>query len=127
LMGPAYGNAPDIGELYGGFVSNPMERSEASKVALFGVADYTWNPSAYDADKAWKAGIRAVFPGAPEAFEVFCVHNSDLGPNGHGYRREESVAFRPVAEGFLASFREGGTDGIEKVRAEMVRIAEAPR
>lgn len=126
LMGPAYGNAPDIGEMYGGFVSNPMERSEASMVALFGVADYTWNPAAYDAEKSWKAGIRAVLPGAPEAFETFCSHNSDLGPNGHGYRREESVAFKPAADAFLAAFREGKTDGIGAVRDEMVRIAEAP-
>src|SRR5690606_30857660 len=58
-------------------------------------------------------------------FETFCSHNSDLGPNGHGYRREESVAFRPVADAFLAAFREGETDGIGTVRDEMARIAAA--
>jgi hyaluronoglucosaminidase len=126
LMGPAYGNAPDIGGLYGGFVSNPMERPEASKVALSGVADYAWNPAEYDAQASWKAGIRAILPGAAEAFECFCSHNSDLGPNGHGYRRKESVDFAPVAEAFLSAFREGKPADTSAVRAELARIAAAP-
>src|SRR5690606_38438556 len=100
LMGPVYGNSPDIGPLYGGFVSNPMERSEASKIALYGVAGYTWNPAAFDSEADWKTAIRVVMPGAADAFETFCAHNSDLGPNGHGYRRAESVAFAPAAEAF---------------------------
>lgn len=126
LMGPAYGNAPDIGPLYGGFVSNPMERSEASKVALFGVAGYAWHPAAHDATAAWKAGIRAVMPGAAEAFETFCAHNSDLGPNGHGYRRKESVEFAPAAEAFLTKLRGGKPADDTVVRAELEKIADAP-
>ena len=125
LLGPTYGNANDIGSLYGGFVSNPMERSEASKVALFGVADYTWNPRAYQPDAAWRAGIRYVVPAAAEAYETFSAHNSDLGPNGHGYRREESVAFTKTAESFLADLRAERPLQPREVRAELVRIASA--
>ncbi|HEY1121755.1 MAG TPA: beta-N-acetylglucosaminidase domain-containing protein [Haloferula sp.] len=126
LMGPAYGNAPDIGPLYGGFVSNPMERSEASKVALFGVAGYAWHPAAHDATAAWKAGIRVMMPGAADAFETFCAHNSDLGANGHGYRREESVEFAPKAAAFLTAFRDGKNPDAKEVRTEMEKIAKAP-
>jgi hyaluronoglucosaminidase len=126
LLGPAYGNAPDIGPLYGGFVSNPMERSEASKVALFGIADYTWNPAAYDAGRAWLAGIRHVIPNAAEAYRTFASHNSDLGPNGHGYRREESVSFKSAADAFLAGIRDGKAPDSAALRSEFERIAGAP-
>lgn len=126
LMGPVYGNSPDIGPLYGGFVSNPMERSEASKVALFGVAGYTWNPPAYDPEASFVAATREVMPGAPDAFEVFCRHNSDLGPNGHGYRRKESEAFAPAVETFMTAFRQEKPADATAVRAELTRIREAP-
>jgi hyaluronoglucosaminidase len=126
LMGPVYGNATDIKDLYGGFVSNPMERSEASKIALFGVADYAWNVRAYDSESAWKAAIREVMPGAADAFEVFCRHNSDLGPNGHGYRRMESVAFAPLATEFMAAFRVDKPADATAIRAELEKIRQAP-
>jgi len=45
LMGPTYGNGQDIAEEISGFVSNPMEHAEASKIAIYGVADYTWRHS----------------------------------------------------------------------------------
>lgn len=126
LMGPVYGNDPDIGPLYGGFVSNPMERPEASRVALFGVADYTWNPEKYDPEASFVASMRAILPGAPEAFETFCRHNADLGKNTHGYRRKESVRFAPIAETFMTALREGKNPDATAVRKEFEAIAAAP-
>ena len=49
LLGPAYGNGLDIAPDVSGFVSNPMEHAEASKIALYGIADYTCNMQRYDA------------------------------------------------------------------------------
>lgn len=126
LMGPIYGNSLDIGPLYGGFVSNPMERPEASKVALFGVADYTWNPEKFDSEASFLAAIKTVMPGAIEAFETFSRHNSDLGPNGHGYRRTESTHFAALAEEFLTAFREEKPANTEAIRAEFSKIKAAP-
>lgn len=128
LMGPVYGNTAEGGEMMSGFTSNPMSQSEASKIALFGVADYTWNLKQYDAQSAWNAAIRELAPTAADAFKVFCVHNSDLGPNGHGYRREESVDFGPVAQRLLAQFRKDGSLGADgqAARDELRRIAAAP-
>ena len=98
LLGKCYGNDPTNGPRYAGFVSNPMDKPEASKIGLFGVAAYAWNPDDYDPDAAWRDGIRRNFPHIAGAVQVFADHNSDQGPNGHGYRREESVAIAPVAE-----------------------------
>ncbi|MFJ1429211.1 beta-N-acetylglucosaminidase [Capnocytophaga canimorsus] len=101
LLGPAYGNTSDIKNDMSGFVSNPMEHPEASKIAIYGVADYTWNLEKYNSDTAWKNAIAKMMPENKEALLTFAKHNSDLGANGHRYRREESVEFKPIAENFL--------------------------
>lgn len=126
LMGPVYGNDLDIGPLYGGFVSNPMERPEASRVALFGVADYTWNPDKFDSEASFRAAMCEILPSAPDAFETFCRHNADLGKNTHGYRRVESVAFAAAVGNFMNPLRAGQTADANAVRKELEAIAAAP-
>lgn len=128
LMGPAYGLDPNAAREMSGFVSNPMDKSEASKVGVFGVAMYSWNMKAYDPQKAWEAANRYVMPEAPEAFMLFNAHNSDLGPNGHGYRREESVIMKPAIESFLNSYKNGSfdIDLSHKIKTEFKNISLAP-
>lgn len=41
----------------GGLLSNPMNQAESSKVAFFGVADYSWNTGAFDAADNWEASF----------------------------------------------------------------------
>ena len=109
LMGPVYGNDLHIANLMSGFVTNPMEHAESSLLAIYGVASYAWNPDKYDSDKAWKDAMKAVLPSAAKELEIFATHNSDLGANGHGYRRDESVALKPIAESFLNEYLNKGT------------------
>lgn len=109
LLGPVYGNDTHIASAMSGFVTNPMEHAEASKIAIYGVADYAWNPGQYDAQQTWEAAIREVLPGAAGELQFFAAHNSDLGINGHNYRREESVEVKPVADRFLKSYLTDGT------------------
>ena len=45
LMGPVYGNDTQIAHQMSGFVTNPMEHAEASKIAIYSVASYAWNPT----------------------------------------------------------------------------------
>ena len=98
LLGPAYGNGKDIADDVSGFVSNPMEHAEASKISLYGIADYTWNMQAYDSQKDWEAGLREVLPKNYEALRTFALYNKDLGQNGHGFRREEGDELLPLAK-----------------------------
>ncbi len=108
LLGPVYGNDTTIAKQMSGFVTNPMEHAEASKIAIYSVASYAWNPIKYDTWKTWKDAIRTILPGAADELECFAMHNSDLGPNGHGYRREESMDVQPIAKRFLSSYVESG-------------------
>lgn len=107
LMGPSYGLDQQAAQDMSGFVSNPMDKAEASKPAIFSVALYSWNLQAYHPQKAWEAAHAFLMPEATAAFRTFSAHNSDPGPNGHLYRREESVELKPHLQSFLEAYRSG--------------------
>ena len=90
LLGPTYGNGLDIADDLSGFVSNPMQYAESSKIALFSIADYTWNMKHYDWKASWRRAIIDLLPSDSIALLTFASYNEDLGPNGHGFRRDES-------------------------------------
>jgi hyaluronoglucosaminidase len=102
LMGPAYGNGLDIATDVSGFVSNPMEYAETSKISLYGIADYCWNMEAYDYQSNWEKSLKDILPSNHEALRIFALYNKDLGPNGHGFRREEGEELKEMAEKALA-------------------------
>lgn len=105
LMGPSYGLDTDATGMMSGFVSNPMEYAEASKVAIFGAGMYAWNMRKYDPKQSWKDACRFIMPEAQLAFETFCGNNSDPGPNGHQYRREESAASIAPIQSFMEGYK----------------------
>ena len=113
LLGPMRGNASDIDQLVSGFVANPMEYAEASKVGIFGVADYLWNMKAYDADRAWEGAVKELYPHSTEAFRHFAQDNIDPGANGHRFRLQgESRDIAPVITRFKESLLQGHVDRI---------------
>ncbi|MEG0038781.1 MAG: beta-N-acetylglucosaminidase [Bacteroides sp.] len=127
LMGAVYGNDTQIANQMSGFVSNPMEHPEASKIAIFGVADYAWNPLKYNPQEAWERAIRTLLPQDAAALQTFANHNSDLGNNGHRYRREESVQLQPLADRFLTHYTQGTyhTAEADSLQKEFERIVES--
>ena len=96
LMGPAYGNGLDIATDVSGFVSNPMEYAETSKISLYGIADYCWNMEEYDYQSNWEKSLKDILPSNHEALRIFALYNKDLGPNGHGFRREEGEELKDI-------------------------------
>lgn len=88
MQGPAYGLENDITDkMTCGVLSNPMEHGEASKLALYGVADYNWNVAAYNAIDNWERGLVDLTPEAHDAYRTFAIHSCDTET---GYRRDES-------------------------------------
>ena len=128
LMGPTYGNDLNIADMLSGFVSNPMEYAEASKVSLFSIGDYTWNMPAYDADASWEAAIKYIMPQNAEAFRFFCENNVDLGPNVHGLRRNnespEFVAAKNIYDKNIDSDRTAAFAAIGEQFNKFVSTAE---
>lgn len=126
LMGPYSGNDPRVPSLASGFTANPMEYAEASKVALAGVADYLWNPGAYDADRAWEVAVRELVPDHAAAFRTFCTYNIDPGQTAHRFRRDgESPELLELINRCETNLASGDTTGLAAVEAEFARVEDA--
>lgn len=79
-----------------GVVTNPMQEAEASKVAIFAVADYAWNVKGFKPDKSWKDSFKYVDAQASEALHTLSKHMSNPQPNGHGLILAESEELQPL-------------------------------
>ena len=54
-----------------GLILNPMSQAQASKVALFGAADYSWNPNTFDVHQNWEdVFARMARPGDSQTAEA---------------------------------------------------------
>ncbi len=118
LQGPVYGLSNEMdSSTVRGLVSNPMEHGEASKLALYSVADYTWNPSQYNPVDSWERGIEVIAPNVAEAYRTFAIHSCDTET---GYRRVESW------ETDVFTFDTYTPEQAEQLKAECVRIEAVP-
>ncbi|MDO5450621.1 MAG: beta-N-acetylglucosaminidase domain-containing protein [Akkermansia sp.] len=128
-MGRTYGLSQDpaMKKAMSGLAANPMERAEASKVGLFGVADYAWNITGFQSEQSWKDGISRLYPQSAAEMQLFCNHNADLLPNCHNWPKEESVAITPMVNRFRQSLSAGEPDSraCREMRAEFQRMAAA--
>lgn len=115
-----------LGRTYGldnctlaGIVSNPMENCEASKVALFGFAKWCADPDGFDSRKCWEESFSALYrdPRIASAMRIFAEHNSDQGPNVHGYRREESASAAPLCAAANAELDREGRLSVDTAKA----------
>lgn len=127
LLGPAYGNGLDIADMVSGFVSNPMQYAESSKISLYNIADYTWNMAAYNYEKSWENAIKYVMPDekAAAALRTFALYNEDLGPNGHGFRREESRHLVPIVDRIFNEEGKARFEACAKLHSEMFELNRA--
>ena len=121
LMGPAYGNGLDIATDVSGFVSNPMEYAETSKISLYGIADYCWNMEEYDYQSNWEKSLKDILPSSHEALRTFALYNKDLGPNGHGFRREEGDELKEI----VAAVEKGDFMGVAMLNVACCELETA--
>ena len=118
MQGPVYGLSPLLTDKETrGLVSNPMEHGEASKLALYSVADYTWNTEAYNPIDSWERALETLAPEVYEWYRLFAIHSCDTES---GYRRYES--WETDTFGFVNYTAELSA----KLMEELKRIEEAP-
>ncbi|MEG1732727.1 MAG: beta-N-acetylglucosaminidase domain-containing protein, partial [Longicatena sp.] len=91
----------------GGVVTNPMQEAQASKVALFAVADYAWNVSAFNDDKSWEDSFKYIDNEAAKELHTIAKHISDPAPNGHGLVLGESEELKPLLDTFKSKLDKG--------------------
>ncbi|NGP43496.1 hypothetical protein G4V62_00390 [Bacillaceae bacterium SIJ1] len=103
FLGPLTGRDPDLTE-HGviGLTANPMEHAEASKIPLFTVADYTWNPDDYHAERSWQNSIEAFAGDHVEEIIAFS-ENARSSP----LSEDESPTLTPLIDDFWEEFAVG--------------------
>lgn len=124
LLGPYVGRDPQLPESLYGIAANPMIEPEASKIALFTVADYTWNTTAYDPDESWQAALTALAGGNAKARTALAAF-ADLN---YSSRIDSTQA--PVLKSTLAAFwpawERGDSSAVAAVDAYLSVIATIP-
>lgn len=119
LQGPVYGLDTSLkeGTDLSGFVSNPMEHGEASKLALYSVADYTWNIAAYNPMDSWERALVELAGNASNSYRTFAIHSGDTGT---GYRRDESWTTDTLS---LNNYTQAQYDALYQEFAAIERVA----
>lgn len=73
-LGALIGRDKELYKHCEGLISNVMEYAECSKIPLMTVADFLWNPTAYDPEKSLKNAHREMLGEDAELFGYFADH-----------------------------------------------------
>ena len=73
-IGPVMGRDSDLWQYSTGLISNVMEYAECSKIPLITIADYLWNPVAYNKSASHDYALECVLGDKAELFKYFCDH-----------------------------------------------------
>ena len=137
LLGPYARRDPAMADQVSGLVSNPMNQAAASKVALTGIADFTWNAPAYDAGRAHRAAAAELAAGSADQAQTIdaLLAFFDLETFAPTSARSESVVMQSQApalaakvSAFDAAWSSGDRAGaIAKLRPYAELLAAAPQ
>lgn len=73
-LGYLHGRDAQLYRYSEGLIANCMEFCECSKIPLLTVADYLWNPTAYDGMASWHRALKAVTGEDYEDFRILADH-----------------------------------------------------
>ncbi|MFC0625163.1 beta-N-acetylglucosaminidase domain-containing protein [Kribbella deserti] len=122
-LGPLVGRDPALAGSALGILANEMQEAEASLLSLYTVADYAWNPSAYDAQASWARSLQEFGGTAYPALRTYAEAStaSPLHP--------ESAPIAPLAKAFQQAWRTGGDLGPsgDALLAELAKVKVAPQ
>ena len=117
LMGPLDCLSNDVDNI-NSFFLNPMSEADASKVAIYSGADYSWNTAAFNSKTSWSRAIEELVPEANKAFERF-ADNLAYVDKGNGFFFDESVYLKDKLSAFESALSEGLTqDDIAELKSE---------
>ena len=73
-LGAVIGRDKELYKACEGLISNVMEYAECSKIPLMTIADYLWNPTAYNPDESLKNAHREILGEKADLFKYFADH-----------------------------------------------------
>ena len=120
MMSPLENLDTDVDNL-SGFFLNPMSQAEASKVAIFSGADYSWNVSGFERTSSWVRAIDELVPEASESFQRFADNISYIKD---GFEFDESRYLVDTIEAFKTALqnKEGIVEAATALKAEFTTM-----
>ncbi len=120
MMSPLENLDNDVDNL-SGFFLNPMSQAEASKVAIFSGADYSWNIGGFEKNSSWTRAIEELVPEASEAFQRFADNISYIKD---GFEFDESRYLVDTIEAFKTALqnKEGVIEAATALKAEFMTM-----
>ncbi|NYE03374.1 hyaluronoglucosaminidase [Bacillus niacini] len=130
FLAPLTGRDSDLTEEHGviGLTANPMNEAEASKIPLFTVADYTWNPEAYDPADSLKRSLIEFAPAAYEPLNILVEASYATSLNSN--QEPISERLKPLIEEFWSAEEANDSQGVTEAGTallkEFSKLKEAP-
>lgn len=108
-----------------GLVLNPMNQGQASKIALFGAADYSWNPSKFNEAHNWEASLASIVkePELKNALKTFI--NILSAYTTHDTRTPEGEKFSSLYTAFRSSYSKDNAPDATELVNEMKKVNTA--
>jgi hyaluronoglucosaminidase len=75
----------------------------------------------YDYQSNWEKSLKDILPSNHEALRTFALYNKDLGPNGHGFRREEGDELKEI----VAAVEKGDFMGVAMLNVACCELETA--
>ncbi|WP_338021712.1 beta-N-acetylglucosaminidase domain-containing protein [Bacillus pakistanensis] len=105
-----------------GLTANPMNEAEASKIPLFTIADYTWNPYNYNPEESWERSIESFGGDAAESLKIFAENSYSSRLSD-----KESLTLTPLIDEFWDSYESNNIEqAAEKLKDEFRELQTVP-
>lgn len=130
FLAPLTGRDSDLTVEHGviGLTANPMNEAEASKIPLFTVADYTWNPEAYDPADSLKRSLKEFAPAAYEPLNLLVEASYATSLNNN--QEPISERLKPLIQQFWTAEEANDSQAIseaaEALLKEFGKMKQAP-
>ncbi|WUD81371.1 beta-N-acetylglucosaminidase domain-containing protein [Streptomyces sp. NBC_00503] len=124
FLGPYAGRDPAVAGGSAAVLANGMPQGALSRVPLFTVADFTWNPRGYRASASWVAAVADLAGPDPKAREALAALAGNTASSG--LAQPESAYLAPLVEEFWRTRSAGDPAAGEKLRAAFRVLREAP-
>ncbi|HJP76456.1 MAG TPA: beta-N-acetylglucosaminidase domain-containing protein [Pseudonocardiaceae bacterium] len=125
-LGPLVGRDPNLGDNALGLISNEMLEAEPSLIPLFTIADYTWNPKAYNAEDSWTRSLQEFAGSSPSVYPALRAYaeNSVASP----LTTDVSPVLAPLVSTFEQAYASHGdlTDPGNALLSELRTIEQSP-
>ncbi|MFC4035418.1 beta-N-acetylglucosaminidase domain-containing protein [Streptomyces polygonati] len=105
FLGPYTGRQPAVATVSAGVLASAMQQPAASRIPLFTVADYAWNPRGYDPSASWRAAIDDLAGPDPTARAALTALAGDEASSALG--GADSASLQPLVKDFWSALEPG--------------------